>query len=78
VIKPRDEDGKVITEPRNFFTTRMKRGQSDKVLFSKPGYNALGDPYRGMTADATKRTTVKDGFRKAGHDLDFKPAKMIH
>jgi hypothetical protein len=29
----RNEDGEVETEPRNFYTTRMKTGKSEKVFF---------------------------------------------
>lgn len=71
-----DEDGKVITAPRNLYTTGTKKGATDKVLFSKPGYNCLGNPFKeaGMNA---MRTLVKDAYTIGGHDKDFKPAKMV-
>lgn len=34
----RDNDGGVITDPRNFTTKNSKKGSIDSVLFSKPGY----------------------------------------
>jgi hypothetical protein len=45
----KDADGAVIIGPRNFYTKRMRKGHADDVLFSKPGYNCLKDPYRPMT-----------------------------
>ena len=41
----KDEEGDVVTAPRNFYTSRMKKGATDAILFGKPGYNCLGDPY---------------------------------
>ena len=76
-----DEDGKVITAPRNFYTTRTKKGQvngsrHDRVLFSKPGFNALGDPFIQAGLNSLGRTYVKDGHLKAGHEKAFVPAKL--
>jgi hypothetical protein len=44
-------------------------------LIGKPGYTAVGDPYRMRSANDAMRTMVKDGHLKAGHDVAFKPAK---
>lgn len=52
-------------------------GTTDSVLFSKPGYNALGDPYK-PAAVGGKRIFEHKTFLKGGHDIDFKPAKTIH
>lgn len=73
----KDADGHVIIGPRNFYTKRMRKGGADDVLFSKPGYNCLKDPYRPMT-EKGQRTVVKDGFKLGKHEMDFKPAKIVH
>lgn len=41
----RNEDGEVETEPRNFYTTKMKAGKAEDVYFGKGTYVAVGDPY---------------------------------
>ncbi len=70
------ETGKPITEPRNFFTKKGEKGPAiDRCLIGKPGYTAVGDPYRMRSANDAMRTVVKDGHLKAGHDAAFKPAK---
>jgi len=73
----RDEDGAVITDPRNFYTRRMRKGRGDDVLFTKPSYLCKGDLYRQRSL-REGRTTVKDGYKIGGHDVDFKPAKVVH
>ena len=70
------ETEKVITELPNFYTTRLKKGSIDKVLFSKPGYNCLGDPYTGKVFKGG-RTYEYESYKKAGHDLNFKLTKHI-
>jgi hypothetical protein len=72
----RGEDGAVITEPRNFTTKKVKKGHGEDVLFSKPSYVAVGDPYKPAAA-APMRTTKKDGYKEAGHEMNFKPAKTV-
>ena len=46
----KDEDGKVIIGPRNFYTTKMKTGMNDNynnnVFFGKQSYISVGDPYQ--------------------------------
>lgn len=73
----KDADGAVIIGPRNFYTKRMRKGYADDVLFSKPGYNCLKDPYRPMT-EKGQRTMVKDSYLIGKHEVDFKPAKVVH
>jgi hypothetical protein len=35
--KPKkDDDGKVIIGPRNFFTRKMRKGKTDGVYFGRP------------------------------------------
>ena len=43
--RKRDKDGKIPTGPKLFYTSKMKHGQSDQALFSKPYYNCIDDPY---------------------------------
>ena len=76
-VKPRrDEEGAVITEPRNFYTTKMKTGKTDAQLFMRPSYTTTGDPFK-QVAKMALRTTVKDGHVKAGHDKAFCPTKEV-
>ncbi|CAI2374592.1 unnamed protein product [Moneuplotes crassus] len=70
----KDEDGRVVTEPPNFLTTKVKKGNIDQVLFSEPGYITSGDPY--SDKKLTMREPKKDGY-KVVSDHAFKPAKQI-
>lgn len=36
----------VETAPRNFTTKNVKKGHTDQVLFSAPGYVCTGDPFK--------------------------------
>jgi len=38
----RDQEGLVVTGPRNFTTKGVKKGQTDDVLFGKPSYISQG------------------------------------
>lgn len=58
----RDQDGHVITAPRNFTTKNPKKGHIDSVLFSKPTYITTEDPFK-EPAKVPMRTAVKDGFK---------------
>ena len=72
----RDASGAVIIDPRNFTTKNVKKGSVDSVLFSKPSYVCLGDPFK-EAARVPMRTLKKDGFKTGGHELNFKPAKSV-
>jgi hypothetical protein len=72
----KDADGEVITDPRNFYTKRMRAGKAEDVYFSKGTYNCIGDPFV-MAGKMSMRTMVKDSYLKGGHDKDFCPAKNI-
>ena len=72
----RDNEGAVITDPRNFTTKNPKKGHVDSVLFSKPSYISQGDPFK-EAAKVPMRSSVKDGFKEGGHEMNFKPAKAI-
>ena len=72
----RDELGAVITDPRNFTTKKAKKGHGVEVTFSKPTYTSVGDPYKNA-ASVPMRTSKHEGYKDAGHDKDFKPAKAL-
>ena len=71
--------GEVATEMRNFYTKKLRPGQTDNVLFSKPGYNAIGDPYNQRSSTAGARAARQpDSWKKSGlHDINFKPARKV-
>jgi hypothetical protein len=73
----RNADGEVITEPRNFYTKRLRKGASEDVFFSKPSYICRGDPYKDR-GKQIGRPFDPNGYLKAGHEAKFKPAKMVH
>jgi len=52
----RNEDGEVITEPRNFYTKREKKGKAEDVYFTKGSFIAVGDPYVQKDGKASLRT----------------------
>jgi hypothetical protein len=70
----RDAEGAVITDPRNFTTKKPKKGHGVDATFTKPIFNAPGDPYK-PSASVPMRTSKHEGYKDAGHDKDFKPAK---
>lgn len=41
----KDADGKPIVGPRNFYTTRMKVGHTDSILFGRPSYISIGNAF---------------------------------
>ena len=75
-IARRDEEGHVILGPRNFTTKRQKVGSKDHVMFSKSSYVTVEDLYK-PALEKVLRTEVKDGHIKAGHEIAFKPAKVV-
>jgi len=70
----KDEEGHVITDPRNFTTKKPKKGHGPDATFTKPVFTSIGDPYKNQ-ASAPMRTHKHEGYKDAGHDKDFKPAK---
>jgi len=69
------DDGEVITDPRNFYTKRLKKGKSEDVFFSKPSYLCRGDMYQDKKRMG--RPFDPEGYLKAGHEVKFKPAKQV-
>ena len=53
-----DNDGvkEVAIDPPNIRTNPVKRGPGiDGVLFSKPSYTAIGDPFKGAALSMTRK-----------------------
>jgi len=44
-------------------------------MLSRPDYVSIGDPYK--PANKELRASKKDGHLQAGHDVAFKPAKIV-
>jgi hypothetical protein len=76
VAKRDPEDGSVLIGPRNFTTKPLKKGHTDKQLFSAPSYNCRTDVYKRAIREIS-RTVVKDGHLQAGHDAAYRPAKIV-
>lgn len=70
----KDDDGRVVTGPKNFYTKNGKKGKDDSVYFSRQSYICTGDLYKARST-AGLRTLEKDAYLKGGHDVNFKPAK---
>lgn len=63
--------------PANIVTGPGQKGAAiDRCLFSKPTYNALGEPYKG-DSKGLNRKDDKSAILAAGHELAFKPAKQV-
>ena len=61
-VSPRkDENGAVISGPRNFTTKKGKKGGADDVYFSRSGYLCVGDPFK-QVAIESMRSHVKNGW----------------
>lgn len=69
----KDEDGKVLTAPRNFTTKKPKTGKDDSTYFERPDYVSKDLPYVKATAKIL-RATSEEGHKPL-HDVKFKPAK---
>jgi hypothetical protein len=72
----KDEEGHVIVDPRNFTTKKAKKGMGPDATFTKPVFATVGDPYK-SSASVPMRTSKHEGYKDAGHDKDFKPAKDL-
>jgi len=51
----KDEENNVIIAPKNVTTKNVRKGHVDSVLFSKPSYNAVGEPFNASSAIATRK-----------------------
>lgn len=69
VYPEKDETGKPMTGPRNFYTNKKIQGKTpDAQLFGKPTYISIGDPFK----SAAKKILEKPETA-VDHDLKFKP-----
>ena len=69
----RNSDGAVVTEPRNFLTSPVKKGKNSDVLFSFPGYTSIGDKYKDPTRPQLYEKIRAEKMIKS-HDAPFKPS----
>lgn len=76
IVPTRKKDDPVETQPKKIYTTGLKKGHDDSVLFAKPSY------YEKMTFIEAgmnqMRSHDKEGYLKAGHDRRFKLARATH
>jgi len=72
----KNEDGEVEIGPRNFYGGPLKFGAHERVHF--PGFitNVTGDPYKKPPMPG-RRTMIKDGHLKSGHEKAFVTAKNV-
>ena len=71
------EDGKPITGPNNFGIRKPRTGKGEDVYFSRTSFIAVGDPFKVAAMEAMRPPINRDLAAKAGHDKDFKPARMV-
>ena len=65
----------MITAPKNITTKNVRKGHVESVLFTKPSYNAVGEPYNSTNAIATRKQD-NNAIAAAGHEKNFAPAKI--
>lgn len=58
-------------------TNPIKRGKVDKVLFNKPVYNAVGEPFKDAAKAMITRSHDQSKIAAAGHEVQFKPARHV-
>ena len=46
-------------------------------MFTKPTYNAVGEPFREAGKIIIGRKADKDKIAAAGHEVNFKPARHV-
>ena len=72
------EEKYVMIDPPNIVTTGVKKGAAiDSTLFSKPTYNAVGEPFKEAGKSMLGRKTDTEAIARAGHEVQFKPAKQV-
>jgi len=71
------EDGKPITAPNNFGIRKPKTGHGEDVYFMKSSFVAVGDPFKAAALESMRGGIDRTLALKAGHDKDFKPARMV-
>jgi len=72
------ESGEVLTDPRNFYTTKGKSGKTKpNVYFMNTSFIAVGDTFKAAAVQTLKSAVDKDVWTKAGHDKAFRPARHV-
>ena len=71
------EDGKPMTAPNNFGIIKPKTGHGEDAYFARSGFNAVGDPFKAAAQESLRAPINRELATKAGHDKDFKPARMV-
>jgi hypothetical protein len=64
-------------EPKNIKGSPIKKGKTDKVLFSKPSYISKDDPFKDAAMRMVRGDNDPEAYKKAGHDKPFVPAKVV-
>jgi hypothetical protein len=68
----------VVIDPPNIGTRPVKKGAAiDSVLFSKPGVNALGDPYVQRYGGVLDRKENRGRQIEVGNEKPFKPQSHV-
>ena len=77
VNKDGENPREVLIDPPNIRTNPSKKGASiDKVLFSAPGYNAVGDKYQPANFSLTRKEDRAQQI-KNGNEKPFKPCESV-
>ena len=67
----------VLIDPPNIKTNNVKKGAAiDKVLFSKPGYNAVGEPYKPSTFSLVRKEDRAYQITQ-GNEKPFRPQSEV-
>ena len=63
-------------DPPNMRTSPMKKGNVDSVLFNRPTYTTIGDPFK-EAAMAMVRKEDRQHQIAVGNEKAFRPAKHV-
>ena len=66
----------VLIDPPNIRTGPIKKGKTDAILFNKPGYTAIGDPFK-EAAQAMLRKENREVQIAVGNEKPFKPQNHV-
>ena len=75
-IAPDSDVKEVVIDPPNIRTGPMKKGHGDTVLFMKPSYTAIGDPFK-HAAQTMIRKEDRERQIQVGNEKPFRPAKHV-
>lgn len=68
---PNSDVKEIAIDPPNIRTNPVKKGKVDSVVFSKPTYNAIGDPFK-EAAQAMLRKQNREQEIKVGNEKPFR------